>query len=54
MQTTDIINGLDARGAWLEDATLRYQEQEYSGPIIDMRTFARNVVTLATYLGATR
>ena len=52
-QTTDILSTLDDRGAWTEDSTLKYQNQEYSGPIIDMRSFARNVVTLATYLGAT-
>jgi hypothetical protein len=43
-----ILNALDQRGAWVEQGTLG--SQLYRGPIIDSRTFIRNVDRLSRYL----
>ena len=53
-QALALIRSLDDNGAWLEQESLKYQKQEYDGLILDMRTFARNIVALATYLGASK
>ncbi|MDF1845332.1 MAG: pectate lyase [Rubripirellula sp.] len=46
-----VINQLDARGAWVERSSMRHTTNELD--LIDMRTFARNLATLARYVGAT-
>lgn len=53
-QALALIRSLDDNGAWLEQESLKYQKQEYDGLILDMRTFSRNIVLLATYLGASK
>lgn len=46
-----VANALDERGAWLERKQMRGSDSEED--VIDMRTFANNLVTLARYVGAT-
>ena len=45
-----LLKSLDERGAWIEDGKMRHQEE--SLPIIDMKTYARNLRKLAAYAGA--
>lgn len=53
-QAQNLIAALDERGAWVEDGRLRYHgEDDETTRIIDSRTFARNIVALARYAGAT-
>lgn len=49
-QATTVINALDSRGAWVENGKMRHQENALD--IIDMRTFIKNLETLARYAGA--
>jgi hypothetical protein len=54
-QAKQLIAALDDRGAWVEDGELRYQgDGDETRRIINSRTFANRLVTLARYLGATR
>jgi PelA/Pel-15E family pectate lyase len=43
-----ILTALDERGAWVEQGAL--SSHGYNGPIIDSRTFIRNLDTLSRYL----
>jgi hypothetical protein len=45
-----ILDALDERGAWIEQGTLA--SHGYRGPIIDSRTFIRNISRLAAFLEA--
>jgi hypothetical protein len=44
-----ILDALDERGAWVEEGSL--SSHKYRGPIIDSRTFIRNVDRLSRYIG---
>ncbi len=44
------IAALDQRGAWVESGQMRHQSEAL--PVIDMRTFLRNLELLAKYAGA--
>jgi hypothetical protein len=46
-----ILSALDARGAWVEDGTLKYHKID--GPVITCETFIRNVDILSAYLAQT-
>lgn len=47
----EVIDAMDARGAWVEDGRFRYWgEADPTRRIIDPRTFARNAVILARWL----
>jgi PelA/Pel-15E family pectate lyase len=45
-----ILAALDDRGAWVEEGELR--SYNYRGPIIDSRTFIRNIDRLSRYVGS--
>jgi PelA/Pel-15E family pectate lyase len=47
-----ILDALDERGAWVEQGALT--SYGHRGPIIDSRTFIRNVDRLSRYLGASK
>lgn len=52
-QARKLIDALDERGAWVEKGRLSYQGSDDSTTeIIESRTFSRNIVELARYLGA--
>ena len=51
-KATAAVRALDSRGAWVEQGKMRHQEEPID--LIDMRTFVRNLETLARYAGATR
>ncbi|MEQ9410779.1 MAG: pectate lyase [Fuerstiella sp.] len=45
-----VLMALDERAAWVESGHMKHQNDPL--PIIDMRTFARNLETLAAFVGA--
>lgn len=45
-----VIRSLDDRGAWIEEGKMRHQEAPL--PVIEMRTFAKNLEILAAFAGA--
>jgi hypothetical protein len=47
-----VIDGMDERGAWVEQGRLRYHKVEPESGIIDCRTFVDNVRTLCRFLTA--
>jgi hypothetical protein len=50
-----VMDGLDARGAWVESGSLRYHGAgDETARIIRCRTFASNVRLLASYVAAVR
>lgn len=50
-----LIDALDARGAWVEEGTLKYHgKSDPTRRVIDSGTFIRNVGTLSRYLAAVR
>ncbi len=49
-----VIDGLDGRGAWVEKGRLRFHKVEPEPGVINCRTFADNVKTLARFLAAGR
>ena len=50
-----IIEGLDPRGAWVEEGRLRYHgSDDPTSRVIRCATFSRNVKTLSEYLGKRR
>lgn len=50
-----IVKALDKRGAWVEKGTLRnFRGDDQVDKVIDSRTYARNVLTLAMYIAASR
>ena len=50
-----ILAGMDDRGAWVEEGTLKYhRDRAKVREIIDPRTFAENIETLAEFLAASR
>jgi hypothetical protein len=49
-EVQQILKALDDRGAWVEQGELR--AYNYRGPVIDSRTFIRNVDRLSRYLAA--
>jgi hypothetical protein len=52
-RAAQVIAALDDRGAWVEAGTLR-SAPDTPGGIIETRTFAKNIETLAQYLAAAR
>ncbi len=50
----EIIDSLDYQGAWVQDGELRYHENTGVKRVIDCRTFAANVRTLAAYVAASQ
>ena len=51
----EVVKALNQNGAWVEAGHLKYQEQTFpTEPIIDVRTFIRNIDVLSRYLGARR
>ncbi len=50
-QARAVVDALDRRGAWGEAGTLRTVES-YAGPVVESRTFARNVEILARFIAA--
>ena len=49
-----VVNALDARGAWVERGSIRIttgKERELQ-PVIESRTFIRNLQLLASYAAA--
>lgn len=55
-QVEAVVRGLDARGAWVTDAGLRYHRvdgRRVPGSVIEMQVAARNLMRLADFLGAT-
>lgn len=54
-QAARLIADLDARGAWVEDGSLKDPSAgDTTKRIIDSRTFAKNLVSLAAFLAAAR
>lgn len=52
-EVRQLIEGLDDRGAWVEEGTLRYHgDDDPTREIIASRTFAKNLQTLARYVQA--
>ena len=49
-QAAECLESLDSRGAWVEAGSLRSAEQVKQ--IVDMKTFAKNLVVVAKYVGA--
>ena len=47
----EAINSMDDRGAWLEEGELRNFD-DYKGKVIDSKTFAKRLNSLAAYLSA--
>jgi len=52
-QTRDVVDTLDERGAWVEQGSLKTANGK-TDRIIDSRTFAKNVTTLAQFIAARR
>ncbi|MEE3371311.1 MAG: pectate lyase [Planctomycetota bacterium] len=49
----EVVRALNRNGAWIEAGRLKYQEEDSSTePVIDVRTFIRNIDVLSRYLGA--
>jgi hypothetical protein len=48
------IEGIDDRGAWVEDGKMRYQDADAASVsrVIEMKTLVRNLKILAKYVGA--
>lgn len=54
-EATRLIESLDDRGAWVEEGRLRYHgDDDPTRRVIESRTFARNLIRLATFVGAAR
>lgn len=52
-QTRAALQALDARGAWVDEGTLKYHGQsDPTTRIIDCRTFIKNLTTLAEFIGS--
>jgi PelA/Pel-15E family pectate lyase len=52
-RTREVIRSMDARGAWIEAGSLRYDDdQDDTREVIDCSTFVRNIRQLADYLAA--
>ncbi len=49
-----LVDSMDARGAWLEDGQLKAADSDSSQQIITTKTFIRNIRTLSRYLAATK
>jgi len=49
-RAAEIVQSLDERGAWVEDGKMEHQGASLK--VIDMKTFARNLETLARFVGA--
>jgi hypothetical protein len=50
-----VIAALDARGAWVEPGTIRIAlKQRAVQPVIESRTFMRNLHILASYASAAK
>jgi type IV secretory pathway VirD2 relaxase len=48
-----VVDQMDARGAWVEDGRLRYHgDDDDTRHVIESRTFIRNLVALARFVGA--
>lgn len=53
-RAAEVIAALDERGAWVEDGRLRYHgDDDPTRRVIDLQTFAENLLALARYLSAT-
>lgn len=50
----DVIAGLDDRGAWVVDGTLKYHKKDSTKRVIESATLIRNLEILSRYLEATR
>ncbi len=54
-QARTVIDAMDERGAWVEEGRLRtYGDDDATRPVIESRTFIRNLGILARYVAATR
>lgn len=54
-QARQAIDSLDARGAWVEDGSLRaHGPDDKTKRVIDTRTFIRNVETLSKFIAASK
>ncbi len=54
-RTEKIVKDLDKRGAWVEKGTLKnFKGEEQVDKVIDTRTYARNVLTLAEFIAASQ
>jgi hypothetical protein len=54
-QAKAVVDGMDERGAWVEEGRLRYHgENDPTTHIIDSRTFWRNVLILSRFVAASR
>lgn len=48
-----VVDAMDSRGAWVEDGRLRYHgDDDDTRHVIESRTFIRNLVALARFVGA--
>jgi PelA/Pel-15E family pectate lyase len=53
-RASEVANQLDARGAWVEDGSMRYHENAPATRVITSRTFVRNLEILAEFIAAAR
>ena len=53
-QAQHAIDTLDARGAWVEDGTMRTYENDQTKRVITTQTFIRNVETLSQFIAASK
>lgn len=50
---TEVVHAMDKRGAWVEEAGLRYQgDDDSTRHVIQMQTYIRNLEILSRYVGA--
>lgn len=54
-ETKKVIQAMDARGAWVEEGTLKYHgKSDPTRRVIDSQTFIRHLSTLSRYLATTK
>jgi PelA/Pel-15E family pectate lyase len=51
-RATELVRSLDKRGAWVEDGSMKYHENDDTKRIIQSSTFAKNLVALASFIGS--